>query len=246
MGQNTLFFNKKKYDFVFGIGEACSCSSTLRSANLQIKSLPFDWIAGSDFTKRVDMIVNGFQDFIKKESLVCIGDNGIPSHLCDIYKNKENHLIFNHDFLSGKDFDEEYKNVHEKYIRRAERLFKNINNSEKLLAVWISTPGAARIESSDEDYINGYNVLCKKFPSKKLDLLVFNYEKGLSFGNRKYERITDNIEKYTFDYHKAFHKGKPLADYVVDEKMLKKILKKYELKMTLKEKWDNYIFKKQH
>ena len=241
-----MFGNKKKYDFIFGIGEACSCSSSLRNANLQIQSLPFDWIGGSDFVKRADIISNDFHNFIKKENLEYQGNNGIPEHLCDIYKNNENNLIFNHDFLSGKNFDEEFIIVQNKYKRRAERLTKNIKNAQKVLAVWLATPGAARINISDEEYTEGYNLLTEKFPDTKIDLLVFNYEKGLDFKNKKYEKISDNIEKYTFDYHKSSHKGKQLADYVVDEKLMMKILKNYELKMTLKEKWNNYWFKKNH
>lgn len=241
-----MFNKKKKYDFIFGIGEACSCSSSLRSAYLQIKSLPFDWIGGSDFVKRVNIIVNDFKNFISKENLVYIGNNEIPSHLCDIYKNNENNLIFNHDFLSGKNFDEEYIKVQNKYKRRAERLIKNIKNSDKVLVVWLATPGAARINISDKEYIEGYNILTEKFSDTKIDLLVFNYEKGLAFKNKKYEKISENIEKYTFDYHKSLHKGKPIADYVVDEKLIMRILKNYELNMTLKEKWNNYWFRKNH
>lgn len=241
-----MFNPKKKYDFIFGIGEACSCSSSLRNANLQIQSLPFDWIGGSDFVKRADIISNDFHNFLKKENLEYQGNNGIPSHLCDIYKNNENNLIFNHDFLSGKNFDEECVTVQNKYKRRAERLSNNIKNSKTVLAVWLSTPGAARIDISDDEYIQGYDILTKKFPEQKIDLLVFNYEKGLSFKNKKYEKISDNIEKYTFDYHKPFHKGKQLPDYVVDEKLMMKILKNYELKMSLKQKWNNYLYKKSH
>ena len=34
-----------KYDLILPIGEACSCSQSLRTAGLQFASFPWDWIA---------------------------------------------------------------------------------------------------------------------------------------------------------------------------------------------------------
>ena len=42
--------SKQHYDFVFSLGQACSCSSSLRAAKLQYASYPFDWLYGSDIT----------------------------------------------------------------------------------------------------------------------------------------------------------------------------------------------------
>ena len=74
-------------------------------------------------------------------------------------------------------------------------------------------------------------------------MLVFAWQKNLKFQNRKKEEISNNILKYTFDYQ-FHHKKKIVADYVVDEKMLLKILRKYELKMSFKEKFENFKLKK--
>ena len=40
----------KTYDFIFGLGNACSCTQTLREADLQVLSFPFDWVilSGAD------------------------------------------------------------------------------------------------------------------------------------------------------------------------------------------------------
>ena len=239
-----MFFSKKKYDFILDIGEACSCSSTLRSANLQIRSLPFDWLFGSSFIGRVNMIVNNFENFMRVEDLECVGNNGVQSHLCDIYKNNYNGLIFNHDFLYGSKVEEAVTGVLSKYKRRQDRLYKLANEAKAILAVWIDTPGANWTKKNDADFIEGLRLLSEKFNHAKVDLLVFAYEEGRAFKDRKYEKLSENIDKYTFDYHKRFHKGKPLPDYIVDEDMMKKILKNYSLNMTLKEQFDNYMFKK--
>lgn len=239
-----MFFKKKNYDFIFGIGEACSCSSTLRSCNLQIKSLPFDWLFGSSFLGRVNMIANNFDNFIRAEDLEIIGDNGIESHLCDIYRNNYNGLIFNHDFLHGSNINEAINDVAQKYKRRADRLYDQANKAKSILVVWIDTPGANWTRKNNADFVEGHKILAEKFSHAKVDLVVFAYEKGLDFKNYRFEKINDNIEKYTFDYHKMYHKKKLLPDYIVDEKLMHKILKNYGLNISLKEKWDNYIFKK--
>lgn len=66
---------EKKYDFVFGIGEACSCSTALRAAHLQIQSFPTDWLAGGDIKERTALIVSDFKDFFNAEDLKYTGDN---------------------------------------------------------------------------------------------------------------------------------------------------------------------------
>lgn len=237
------FFCKKKYDLIFGIGEACSCSSTLRHANLQIKSFPFDWLFGSTFLGRVNILVNNFKNLINLQDIECTGNNGIPHHLCDIYTNKSNGLGFNHDFLSGVNPASVIDEISEKYQRRGNRLIEKANKSENILAVWIDSPGSNWQMKNDEDFIKGQELLQKKFKNAKLDLLVITWEKNLPYKQRKYEKLNENIEKYTFDYQ-FHHKKKYIADYVVDEKLLCKVLKKYKLNMTTEDLIHNLLFKK--
>ena len=238
-----MFFFKRKYDLIFGIGEACSCSSTLRRANLQIQSFPFDWIFGGTFLERVDILVNNFENFIKYEDLEYLGDNGIPSHLCNIYKNNYNNLIFKHDFLAEDNIEKTIFDVQQKYERRAKRQLSLAEKAERILVIWIDSPGHLWKEKNNQDFINGFNKIQNKFSNAQIDMLVFAWQKNLKFQNRKKEEISNNILKYTFDYQ-FHHKKKIVADYVVDEKMLLKILRKYELKMSFKEKFENFKLKK--
>lgn len=238
-----FFQKKKKYDLIFGIGEACSCSSTLRSANLQVRSYPFDWLFGSTFIDRVKILVNNFENLIRLEDIVCTGNNGIPHHLCDIYTNTANGLGFNHDFLSGCNPADEIDEVVEKYRRRGERLIKSAESAKRILAVWIDSPGSNWKKKNDDDFIEGIKILQQRFPDAKVDLLVIEWEIGREYKNKTYRRLNEFIEKYSFDYQ-FHHKKKQVADFVVDEKMLHKILKSYELNLTLKEKIENYFFNK--
>ena len=61
---------KKYYHFIFSMGGACSCASTLIRKGLRKSSGPFDWIAGSDFIARSEFLTTDFAHFIDKDDLV--------------------------------------------------------------------------------------------------------------------------------------------------------------------------------
>lgn len=238
-----MFLRKKNYDLIFGLGEACSCSSSLRSSNLQFRSFPFDWIFGSTFVERAKILCGDFAQFIHRDALEKRGNNGVQAHLCDIYFDTVNGLGFNHDFPADCDLDEYFDKVFLKYHRRAERLLRFAKKSSKILVVWVDSPGSNWKPKNDEDFKKGLELLQNKFPKAKVDLLIFSWRQDLPYRKRIHEKISDNIEKYTFDY-RFYHKRKVIPDYVVNEKLLGKILRKYQLKMTLKERFDNFLFKR--
>ena len=60
----------KKYDLIFSIGEACSCTEMLRKCRLQFYSYPFDWLFGSTFLNRIKMLCDDMKTFINKEETV--------------------------------------------------------------------------------------------------------------------------------------------------------------------------------
>ena len=45
-----------KYDLIFSMGEACSCSEAIRRLNYQDFSYPFDWVANLTFLERNIML----------------------------------------------------------------------------------------------------------------------------------------------------------------------------------------------
>ena len=63
---------RTRYDLVFGAGVACSCAQTLREAELQLLSFPFDWVGPNarcsaydeDVLRRVNHICNDFDGWI--------------------------------------------------------------------------------------------------------------------------------------------------------------------------------------
>ena len=125
--------NKKKYDLVFSLGAACSCAQTLIGANLRQFSSPFDWLFGSDFSGRCEILSSNFQRFLEEKDLTYSYSERSVS--CDAYYNNYNSLTFNHDFETKKELKETYPAVKEKYDRRINRLLQKIQKANSILIV---------------------------------------------------------------------------------------------------------------
>ena len=219
---------KLKYDLVFGIGEACSCTQALRTSGLQYTSYPLDWLFGSDFNGRVDILISDFNRFIEQEDLqYSYSERSIS---CDAYLNNKTQITFNHDFPAKVPLEESYPMVAEKYQRRINRLLNNIKNANSMLVVYIETPNNEN-HTSDKDIICGWKKIQKKYSDKKIDLLYFMNDTTLSTKNIKKENITTNITKIKANYKSQLPNVLP---YVVDNDVLKSALKQYKLKTSLR------------
>lgn len=223
---------KKKYDFVFGIGAACLCSQMLRKMNLQFTSCPFDWLFGTDFSGRVDILTSGFADFINKEDLVFTGgQNGDEHNPCDIYTNTKNGLTFNHDFPHGVSLDDAYPAIRAKYDRRIARLMANIDRFRDILIVYVETP--ANTETTDAETLKkGYDKIVARFPDRNIDLLYIAVA-----GDRREEKIGEHILKLSFDYKKAG--GIPPHD----ARVLRTAVKGIKVRQTIPDRWRHFVFK---
>ena len=156
-GSKNIF--PQNFDLIFSLGEACSCTQVLRSLGLQISSYPFDWLYGANFIDRCNILSNSFRNFIEKKDLVYTHKN---IH-CDVYHNKSNDIVFNHDFKRNIPFDKMYKIVKQKYSRRIERLLEKLKKSKKILIVYIETPTKNHLNISSEEIINGFEQIQNKF-----------------------------------------------------------------------------------
>lgn len=220
--------NGKKYDLIFSIGEACSCTQALRSSNLQYASYPLDWLFGSDFNGRVDILVSNFDKFIEQSDLQY--SYSVRSISCDAYFNNKNKITFNHDFPTGIPLEESYPMVAEKYQRRINRLLDYIKKADSVLIVYIETPDNKN-HTSDKNIILGWQKIHKKYPDKKIDILyVMNDEKIEPMDIQK-ESIHSGVIKVTANYKNQSPKA---FSYSVDNGVLKSIVKGYKLNISLK------------
>jgi len=184
----------KKYDLVFSIGEACSCTDALRHAGLQDSSYPLDWLFGTDFIGRCKILASKFDRFIEMNDLEYVFS--VRSISCDAYHNKYNDLTFNHDFLQHKDLSETYPAVHEKYMRRISRLLHNMKSAKKILIVYIEAPITDHPVVSDDMLKQGYDIIRRAFPKYNIDLLYFTN----SDSTPSTVQVSDHIVRITDDY----------------------------------------------
>ena len=220
---------KKYYHFIFSMGGACSCASTLIRKGLRKSSGPFDWIAGSDFIARTELFTTNFAHFIDKDDLTFTGDNnGDKNQLCDIYQNNRNQLMFIHDFPTGIPFNESYPIVRQKYERRIKRLIDKIKTSETVLLVFIEPPNQKKNFSASE-LTTALKNIQGVFPNTKIDLL---YLTNCPKSPTKTEYIGTDITRIYADYTPPKKNAKPHA---VSTKKLNQLLTPYRLNQPL---WD--------
>ena len=226
---------KRKYDVMISIGEACTCTETLRKANLVHQSYPFDWNTGINVSDKVDIIVNDFKDFFNKEDSEptgkITGRRGKESYL---YIDKINKMHFVHDFPITQNFDEAYEISYERYQRRIKRFYDVIHNSQKTLLVFIEYQLSESPLQNKEDLIEIYNKLKEKFPNDNVDLMYIKFDWDIDFKKREKVQLTDNIYYTRFNYSKI---PKTDLDAVVNYKLLIKAVKEYaDLDISLLEK----------
>lgn len=220
-----MFMKKKKYDLIFSLGEACSCTETLRAAKIQHYSYPLDWLYGSDFLGRVNILISEFQDFIKKEDLVYVGNRIMPQP-CDIYFNKKNGITFNHDFPLNVPLEEAYDNVKCKYDRRIKRLFQHISKSKKVLIVYIETPNCKNM-LDNSSLLDGSLRIKNYFKNCEIDILYLTNNLMIPFKQRKVEILDEYLTKISFNYKS--HK-QDSEEYVVNLSALKQLFNNYQIK----------------
>lgn len=218
---------KQIYDLIFSMGEACSCTEWLRRNNLQISSYPFDWLFGSNFKGRCQILASRFASFIEKKDLEFSFEERSIS--CKAYHNKFNDITFNHDFNKDVLFDEMYEKVREKYDRRIERLLGKMEKAQKILLVYLESPLTNHEDINERDILEGFSCIQKAYPGKEIHLIYIHNEKNASIQEKQ---LTKDIKIFYCDYKAP----PPQVDYAVLFPKLDKIAKNYRLNMPLKKR----------
>lgn len=224
-----MLFNKNKYDFIFSLGEACSCSEALRKNDLQVVTNPFDWITGTTLEENVDILLNDFNNFMNFEDLEfanCTNEN--KSDLCDVYKNKRNKIVFNHEIPAGVKLEDCFEKVKEKYNRRIKRLYEKIEKAQKVLIVYIEVPFNENKLKDNSRLVDALDKIKTKFPNTKIDFLYFTNDTSYEPMKYKKEIINSEIVKIYGNYERL---NDMLPIFYVNSKYFKAILKSYQLKL---------------
>lgn len=202
----------RRYDLVFSLGAACSCTESLRAAGLQYLSFPFDWLYGSDIRGRTELLIGGFADWLRPELME---EEERPAWNPDaIYVNRKTGISFNHDFPCDVPFADAFPRVVERYRRRIDRLMALIRGAKRVLAVWVNIPTEPPVD--DAEVIRCRERLQARFPEVEFDLLCFQPVDGLDVA--KDVALADGVRKVSFDF--GFHGPKDYAWKVDVPKLL--------------------------
>ena len=165
----------KRYDLVFSLGSGCGCSQSLREAELQFASYPFDWVGCPSLQTGVNALTTDFEGWFESSDLKLIDVRREPlSTKC--YRNMRTGCLFVHDFPISADFKTLYPSVAERFRRRADRLLGDIGRAHSALGVYVEMP--FRAVEPDEDYAKAHARLASRFPGSGIELLVFRHRAG--------------------------------------------------------------------
>ena len=200
----------KTYDFIFGLGNACSCTQTLREADLQFLSFPFDWVILSktdDLRRRVETIANGFAGWFEKGDLRKIGVYAPGNR--DIYLNEATGTVFNHEFRRNEDLDAVYPAVRAKYDRRIRRFLQLLSSSREILVLRVDRPD--QVPTSEAECREALRRLRKLYPSARFEMLHLAMKDGVSVEGRQVEDLGEGLVRVGFDYRDTSAGVEPYA-----------------------------------
>ncbi len=185
---------RKKYDFAFSLGATCPSTEVLRKLFLQHASFPFDWLFGSTFLGRIDILLDHFEHWLDIEDLEKKYTEANISK--DAYYNKRTGITFNHDFPAGVPLAESLPLVVEKYRRRIDRLFYEIERANSILVLWTEAPHLPA-QVTDEMLIEGQRKLQAQYPNKIIDIVCLSRDT-----QERHVTVSPHIRHHTFDYFK--------------------------------------------
>lgn len=207
---------RRKYDFVFGLGPACSCSQSLRAAGLQLTSLPFDWNGMQSVPDRQRLLETDFRDWLNREDFAPVGENVLGRR--HVWINCRTKCVYAHDFLSDEITDAQVRVVEEKYRRRIDRMFRLIGNSRRVLAVWVQVDRFPRPTDAEWDSFRRF--LMDRWSGVSFDLLVFDWVPDVPETNAQ-DVSKPGLRRVSFDYRDR-SQDRWFADYDVLGRWLKR------------------------
>ena len=221
-----------KARYAISLGLDCAMAGMLDECKVRTVSLPFDWLDGADVETRLNLIQNDFADFFNKEDLEQIVFQDDPQRDKDRYKNKRTGLNFHHDFVKGKNFNDDFIEVDKKYKRRIKN-FNTIIKRGGVIYFVLDRKGNIIINNikSFADVMKQYIVIISNDDSvPDGDILRINYGKYIL--QYKIKNTPTDLR----DEWEKFKGNKPIISKIIFENVkvdnkLKKILQKTKYKL---------------
>lgn len=124
---------RRPYGAVISLGSNCQPAWQLDRLKLRSSSGPFDWILTHSLPHLTMLLEKRCLDFMDIRHLVLEGQ--VPGSPFHTIRDTVNHCVSLHDFPVGTDWREAYPEIKSTFDRRAERLFRTLENGEDILFV---------------------------------------------------------------------------------------------------------------
>lgn len=206
---------RKHYDLIVGLGTMCSCSQALRAAELQLLSMPFDWVGGPGVLAKVRMMRDDFAGWLGSEGWTKLPDPPHATNSC--WKDRWGFTPL-HDFRIGVPFEDELPLVRTRYRRRIGRMNGIIDAAQRVLLVYIETPKYEKVAPGELD--DARCVLNERWPDVCFEFLVLRYAEGVPF-DRRTDESGNGWRFVSYDYRNR-KEADWLADYAAIAKWLRR------------------------
>ena len=160
-----------KYDLIISLGNDYVPAMALKFLRITEKTYPFDWSncngdSSEKLLKKCTAIKNRFEDEFNIDNFIKYYDT--KSFMRSL-KNVKTGIYYAQDFTrrqSVKDFFPEFL---EKYQRRIQRLYTDIENTDNILFLYQDTTSVP----SSHVIKKAINILKASFPNKNINLFIF-------------------------------------------------------------------------
>jgi len=182
------------YDCVLSLGQWCATAVYLRKLGLRSFSGPFDWLGPTtELPVYVDTLCGDFVGFMAKENLRFLESDPIEG--TDHYEDRPTGLRTHHEFVTGVDFDANYRNYRTMLQRRIDRFRRCFDEGKRILLVHFH--GEGRYEAAE--VLANMQRLRAKYPAARIDLLLLEVEKHRVGLVR--ETLEAGVERVTGDFY---------------------------------------------
>lgn len=164
MEQTRILTDRQDGYHIISLGAFCGPAQELERCGLRDSSYPFDWLISSSFESVLELIQNGFTDFLRVDELYQSVNNR------NFYYNEKTKVWFYHDFSERFSLEEQWKPVNDKYNRRIERFYKTIAEPTIFIRYILDMDDAAYINVNEEHILS----ILKSYCSENQIIYIYN------------------------------------------------------------------------
>lgn len=218
-----------KFNHVISFGYLCPTSQDLERIGLRDSSGPFDWSRTQDLEQIINLVENNFKDFLNLDYLY--------QDLRDknVYTNVKHNIVLNHDFNQYESLSSQLPNVKQKYQRRIDRFYNNIQEPTLFIR---DLSGVNDLKYVEENFAHINKVLRKYNSHNKI---IFTSRNDLESQTVKIYQVKT---EYIFGKQKTFIKtNKDLYTYLDQEIDYPTDKRRMNYKIYKKKKFFSYFNK---